>query len=109
MATLYQLHSSMDRLRRSTEQMAQTWCAGDSIILLGTTAAFIDWLHAYLNDSDIEGIASICALAEDVAQLGEQTNAKLKLTTKLTGILTDNEWVTMTQDPQFDKVVTIAL
>ncbi|OLF38374.1 hypothetical protein [Psychrobacter sp. Cmf 22.2] len=109
MATLYQLHSTMDRLRRSTEEMALTWRAGDSIILLGATVAFIEWLHAYLSDSDIEGIAGIYALADDVAQLSNNTTAKLNLNAKLTGVLTDNEWVTMTQDPQFDKVVTIAL
>lgn len=109
MATLYQLHSSMDKLRRSTEQMAQTWRAGDSIILLGATAAFIDWLNAYLEDNDIDGIASIYALADDVAQLGDHTNAQLNLNTKLTAVLSDTEWVTLTQDPQFDKVVTIAL
>ena len=109
MATLYQLHSSMDKLRRSTEQMAQTWRAGDSIILLGATAAFIDWLNAYLEDNDIDGIASIYALGDDVAQLGDHTKAKLNLNTKLTAVLSDAEWVTLTQDPQFDKVVTIAL
>ena len=50
MATLYQLHCTMDTLRRSTEQMASTWHAGDSIILLGATVAFIDWFNAYLGD-----------------------------------------------------------
>lgn len=109
MATLYQLHSTMDRLRRSTEEMALTWRAGDSIILLGATVAFIEWLHAYLSDSDIEGIAGIYALADDVAQLSNNTTAKLNLNAKLTGVLTDDEWVTMTQNLQFDKVVTIAL
>lgn len=109
MATLYQLHSTMDRLRRSTEEMVLTWHAGDSIVLLGATVAFIEWLNAYLNDSDIEGIAGIYTLAEDVAQLSYNTTAKLNLNAKLTDVLTDNEWVAMTQDPQFDKVVTIAL
>lgn len=109
MATLYQLHSTMDRLRRSTEEMALTWRTGDSILLLGATVAFVEWLNAYLSESDIEGIAGIYALADDVAQLSDNTTAKLNLHTKLTGILTDNEWVIMTQDPQFDKVVIIAL
>lgn len=109
MATLYQLHSTMDRLRRSTEEMALTWRAGDSIILLGATVAFIEWLNAYLSDSDIEGIAGIYALADDVAQLSNNTTVKLNLNAKLTDVLTDDEWVTMTQDLQFDKVVTIAL
>ena len=117
MATLYQLHCSMDTLRRSTEQMASTWRAGDSIILLGTTVAFIDWFNAYLGDLEsieIEDIAAIYALAEDVAQLSVDTTAKLNLTTKLTAILSDDEWVALTQNTHtngatFDKVVTIAL
>ena len=117
MATLYQLHCSMDTLRRSTEQMASTWRAGDSIILLGTTVAFIDWFNAYLGDLEsieIEDIAAIYALAEDVAQLSVDTTAKLNLTTKLTAIFSDDEWVALTQNTHtngatFDKVVTIAL
>ena len=127
MATLYQLHSTMDTLRRSTEQMSLTWRPGDSILLLGTTVAFIDWLNAYLGDIEeieIEDIAGIYALTEDVAQLNQNTTAKLNLSTKLTAILSDSEWVTMTQDTninqaniddadvnniKFDKVITIAL
>ena len=112
MATLYQLHSPMDTLRRNTNEMARTWRAGDSIILLGTTVAFIDWFNAYLDDietMEIETIAGIYALADDVAQLHENTAGKLNLAAKLTGILSDAEWVAMTQDSRFDKVVTIAL
>lgn len=124
MATLYQLHSTMDTLRRSTEEMSMTWRAGDSIVLLGTTVAFIEWLQAYLDDSDIQGITGIYALADDVAQLSENTTAKLNLNARLTGLLTDSEWVQMTQDisindvyvagthvseAKFDKIVTIAL
>ncbi|WP_367105999.1 hypothetical protein [uncultured Psychrobacter sp.] len=112
MATLYQLHSTMDKLRSSTTELALTWRAGDSIILLGATAAYIDWFNAYLSDNDlsgIEGIAGIYALVDDVAQLSDNTQAKLDLSTKLTDILTNEEWVTMTQEDYFDKVVTIAL
>ena len=117
MATLYQLHCTMDTLRRSTEQMVSTWRAGDSIILLGSTVAFIDWFNAYLGDLEnieIEDIAAIYALSEDVAQLSDDTTAKLNLTSKLTAILSDSEWVAMTQNThangaKFDKVVTIAL
>jgi len=109
MATLYQLHSTMATLRRSTEEMSRTWRKGDSIILLGSTPAFIDWLNAYLNDSDIDGIVGIYALADDIAQLTANTTGKLNLETKLTAILTDAEWVNLTQDSSFDKVVTIAL
>ncbi|MCD1278991.1 MAG: hypothetical protein J7J29_03040 [Psychrobacter sp.] len=109
MTTLYQLHSTMDTLRRSTEEMSRTWRTGDSIVLLGTTVAFIDWFDAYVADSEIQGIAGIYALADDVAQLTTNTSAKLNLSAKLSGVLTDTEWVNLTQDNQFDKVVTIAL
>lgn len=109
MATLYQLHSPMDTLRRNTNEMARTWRAGDSIILLGTTVAFIDWFNAYINETDIKDIAGIYALATDVAELGVKTSAQLKLEGKLSALLTDSDWVKLTQDPQFDKVVTIAL
>ena len=117
MATLYQLHCTMATLRRGTEQMASTWRAGDSIILLGATVAFIDWFNAYLGDLEnieIEDIAAIYALTEDIAQLSVDTNAKLNLATKLSAILSDSEWVAMTQNThangaKFDKVVTIAL
>lgn len=108
MATLYQLHSTMDNLRRNTEEMVLSWRTGDSIILLGAAVAFIDWLNAYLSDSDIVGIAGIYALADDVAELSDNTVAKLNLPAKLTDILTDDKWVTMTQDPQFDKIVTVS-
>jgi len=109
MATLYQLHSTMDTLRRTTEEVSRTWRTGDSILLLGSTPAFIDWLNAYLNDSDIDDITGIYALADDIAQLTENTTGKLNLETKLTAILTDAEWVDLTQHSQFDKVVMIAL
>ncbi|MGP4972466.1 hypothetical protein ACTXIP_02295 [Psychrobacter alimentarius] len=109
MATLYQLHSTMDTLSHATEEMARTWRAGDSVILLGSTIAFIDWFNAHLEESEIQGIAGIYALAYDVAQLTTNTSAKLNLDAKLNGLLTDLEWVNLTQDSQFEKVVTITL
>ena len=124
MATLYQIHSTMDMLRRSVDEMSRTWRTGDSILLLGSTVAFISWLDAYLSDNEIQGIANIYALADDVAQLSTNTSAKLNLETKLSGLLTDEEWVNLTQSANFsntsvsntdannagfDKVVTIAL
>ena len=124
MATLYQIHSTMDMLRRSVDKMSRTWRTGDSILLLGSTVAFISWLDAYLSDNEIQGIANIYALADDVAQLSTNTSAKLNLEAKLSGLLTDEEWVNLTQNTNasntsanntdannagFDKVVTIAL
>lgn len=113
MPTLYQIHSTIDNLRSSTSEMARTWQAGDSIVLLGSTVAFVAWLDAYLNDADITGVKAIYALQQDVAQLGDDTAAKLKLDSKLTALLTDAQWVDLTlnayQNSKFDKVVTIAL
>lgn len=109
MATLYQLHSPMDTLRRSTAEIEKTWRAGDSIVLLGSTVAFIDWLNAYINETDIEGIAGIYALATDVAELGDKAIVQLKLDGKVSKLLSDSEWVKLTQDAKFNKVVTIAL
>ena len=109
MATLYQLQTTMATLRSATVEIALTWRAGDSIILLGSTVAFVDWLNAYLNDADIEDIKAIYALSDDIAALGENTTAKLSLSAKLTAILTDAQWVKLTLNNEFDKVVTIAL
>lgn len=109
MATLYQLHSAMGTLRRSTVEIEKTWRVGDSILLLGSTVAFIDWFTAYINETDIEGIAGIYALATDVAELGGKAITQLKLDDKVSALLLDSEWVKLTQDAKFDKVVTIAL
>ena len=113
MATLYQLQTTMATLRSSTSEMALTFQAGDSIILLGATVAFVDWLNAYLDDADIERITAIYALSSDVAQLSEHTAAALNLHSKLTQVLSDDDWVKLTlnayNDQRFDKVVTIAL
>ena len=109
MSTLYQLHSTMDKLKRSTPQLALTWNRGDSILLLGTTVAFIDWLKAYLSDNDIEDVAAIYALAADISQLGDDTATNLNPEAKVDKILSDTEWVQLTQSSQFNKVVTIAL
>lgn len=109
MATLYQLHSPMDALRRSLAEMAITWHAGDSILLLGSTVAFIEWLEAYLADSDIQDVTTIYVLSEDIAQLDSHAHAQLSLASKSLTILNDDEWVALTQDQQFDKVVTISL
>lgn len=109
MTTLYQLHSTMDNLRRSTDQLALTWQRGDSLLLLGTTVAFIDWLSAYLEENEIVGVTAIYALAEDVSQLGTDIASRIKSNSKITQLLSDIEWVKLTQDAQFDKVVTISL
>ena len=109
MATLYQLHSSIDSLGRSIETLAVTWRAGDSILLLGESVAYVSWLDAHLGEHDIQGVQAIYALADDVAQLSESTRAQLNLSAKLSAVLSDAAWVDLTQQAQFDNVVTIAL
>lgn len=112
MATLYQLHSTIDMLESSAHKIALTWSPGDSIILLGNTVAFIDWLVACLIEIEVEGISAIYALKTDIELLGADIANKLKVNTKLTAILTDSEWVALTQNStteKFDKIVTVSL
>ena len=108
MTTLYQLHSTIERLKHSVEEMARTWCRGDRIVLLGATVAYIDWLQVYLTACEIDDISEIYALQNDIDALSEHTKKMLKLDNKSIMILTDNEWVTTIHHPQFTKVVTLS-
>ena len=108
MTTLYQLHSTIERLKHSVEEMARTWCRGDRIVLLGATVAYIDWLQVYLTACEIDDISEIYALQSDIDALSETTKEKLKLENKPIVILTDSEWVTAIHHPQFAKVVTMS-
>lgn len=108
MTTLYQLHSTIDDLRHSIEEMGRTWCRGDYIILLGATVAYIDWLQVYLTECEIDAISEIYALQSDIDALSEHTKKTLKLENKPIVILTDSEWVTTIHHPQFTKVVTLS-
>ena len=68
----------------------------------------------HLQAGHLAQVGVLAGDAEDVAQLNVDTTAKLNLTTKLTAILSDSDWVAMTQNThangaKFDKVVTIAL
>ena len=108
MATLYQLHTPMDQLKHGVSEIARLWRHGDSILLLGSTAAYIDWLMAYLADSTIQQVAGIYALKGDLEQLNDSAVGYLNLT-NITKLLTDPEWVQLTQSADFDKVITIAL
>ena len=108
MATLYQLHTPMDQLKHGVNEIARLWRHGDSIFLLGSTIAYIDWLMAYLADSDIQQVAGIYALDQDLNQLADSAVGYLNLTS-ITKLLTDQDWVQLTQSADFDKVITIAL
>lgn len=106
MATLYQLHCPMDQLKHGVDQMAKLWQRGDSILLLGSCACYIDWLSAYLADAPITDVTAIYALKEDIDHLADSAVGHLD---SFTQVLSDTDWVNLSQNAQFDKVITIAL
>ncbi|WP_201532571.1 hypothetical protein [Psychrobacter ciconiae] len=109
MATLYQIYSPMDTLRRHVIDIKATWQVGDSILLLGDTAVFIDWLGEYLSDVDIRGVSAIYALKEDIDALPEAIKSQIDLA-RFTDLLTDSDWTELcTANTDIDKVVTVCL
>ncbi|WP_169391584.1 MULTISPECIES: hypothetical protein [Psychrobacter] len=108
MATLYQIYSPMDTLRRHVIEMKTTWQADDSILLLGDTAMFIDWFGEYLSDVDIRGVSAIYALKDDIDALPESIKSQIDLA-RFTDMLTDSDWVALCSSTRIDKVVTISL
>lgn len=106
MHTLFQIHSNLDQLKSITADLQRLWHAGDAILLMGDTVAFIDWLKAYLDDYDIQKISGIYALSTDVQRLGENTVGKLHLDAKLSAQLDDSQWVELTQSA--NKVITLS-
>ena len=109
MATLYQLHTTGETLDSSVARLAQTWQAGDSMVLLGATIAYIDWLQMRMDEQDLNDCHAMYALEQDISALDEHTRERLKLHDKVTTILSDQAWVALTQDPQFSQVISIAL
>ena len=109
MATLYQIYSPMDTLRRHVIEMKATWQAGDHILLLGDTATFIDWFGEYLSDVDVRGVSAIYALKDDIEALPETIKSQIDIA-RFTALLTDSDWVSLcTTNTDIDKVVTMAL
>ncbi|GAA0314020.1 hypothetical protein [Psychrobacter aestuarii] len=109
MATLYQLHTTGAALNDSVAHMASTWQAGDSILLLDASAAYIDWLQMSMNEHDLADCHAFYALEQDINALDAQTLERLKLHDKLTQTLSDSAWVDLTQDAQFQQIISIAL
>lgn len=126
MTTLFQLHSSIDKLKPQLRELAKLWQPQDKLLLLGETLAYVDWLIAYadeINSDEEEEYSlsftidqtadqnkthtSLYALTQDVEQLPTHTQNILGLSkevSKLT-LLSDDEWVALTL--AVDKVVTL--
>lgn len=108
MATLYQLHATGETLDGSVARLAQMWQAGDCILLLGASVAYIDWLQMAMDAEALTDCQAIYALEQDINALDEQTVSRLKLQDKAT-IISDSTWVDLTLDAQFQQVISIAL
>lgn len=121
--TLFQLCCDTSHLAQTMHKLTQMWQANDAIILLNNHIAFIHWLSEewllnHTNLANIDGQVStlniplaVYALQTDINQLNSiaksslmpfitQANSNLRL-----NLLTDAEWVTMTQTA--DKVITL--
>ncbi len=119
MATLFQLHSDLANLNRQLTTISNYWQAGDGVLLMGQTIAFIDWVYDYychqspIRDSDDSDtiIATVTtikfyALQADFNILAKHTQASVQQT-NFVQFISDKEWVALTNS--YDKIVTINL
>ena len=119
MTTLFQLHANINTLKSVVRDMAVHWQADDAILLLGETAAYSDWLMVYIedlnNDEDssniISHIGALYVLKEDIEGLNDiakgymSPNHQAKTNAPKISVLSDDEWVDITQS--MDRVVTL--
>lgn len=111
MSTLFQIHSSINTLKPLVKELSVLWKSGDHILLLGEAAGYLDWFKALIDDvnsddeseSEISDIAGWFALSEDINCLND--SAKLHLDLSQMTLLTDTQWVALTQ--KVDRVVTL--
>lgn len=130
MSTLYQLHGNLVSLKQHIDTLAMTWQPQDSLLLLGETVAYLDWLEAYIADSEMPQttLSRLYVLQSDIDALSPTTKQYLNLASKACQVLSDSDWVALTLStyetastvlaspaphtvdtkPQFDKIVTIA-
>lgn len=130
MRTLYQIHADMTTLKSRIKQLEPLWQQGDGLLLLGNTLAYLDWLEAYLSESDLGGITNIehlYALKSDFETLDQTTQQLLQLSSRGCQLLTDEQWVAITvssllnnssapnslsssesEEIGFDRIVTLA-
>lgn len=111
MTTLFQIHANMTNLKSLLQEMATLWHAGDSVLLLGETAAYLDWFHAYVDDinandeieAEIREIDGLFVLSDDIQVLND--SAKINLNLGQVKQLTDNDWIALTD--KVDRVITL--
>lgn len=109
MTTLYQLHTDLDRLKAHCHELVELYQAGDGVILLGQSCAYVDWLLAILadigSDSHSNCQPQLYALHSDVDALSTATRSQLLPHQHLT-LISDDDWVGLTLAA--DKVVTLS-
>ena len=115
MTTLFQLYSPIDSLKANIRQLAKLWQTDDKLLLLADSIAYIDWLHAYVDEHNFDAdgdenlskldINQLYVLAEDLELLAETTISNLNLTDKKVQVLSQDDWVKLTLE--VDKVVTL--
>ncbi len=109
MSILFQLYSDLDSLKNNLRELAKIWQKGDNVLLLANTAAYIDWVFAYLTEivpeQDIAASINWYVLKMDVEQLSPITKQNIDFETYQVKILTDDEWVALTQ--QVSKTITL--
>ncbi|PNK59448.1 hypothetical protein [Psychrobacter sp. FDAARGOS_221] len=111
MATLFQIHATMNTLKPLIRELGTLWQAGDSILLLGESSAYYAWAKAYIKDfngddeiqSSIDSVSAWYVLAEDIDRLND--SAKLNLDLTGVTVLSDLDWVNLTQKTH--RVVTL--
>jgi tRNA 2-thiouridine synthesizing protein B len=130
MSTLYQLHGNLTSLKQHIDTLAMTWQPQDSVLLLGETVAYLDWLDAYIADSEMPEmtLSRLYVLQADIDALSLTTQQYLNIASRACQVLSDSDWVALTlsqyetassvlessspnksaANPQFSKVVTIA-
>ncbi len=119
MATFFQLHSDLANLNRQLSTITNYWQAGDGVLLMGQTVAFIDWVYDYYchqspivksdsdtDDSKVDTVTTIkfYALQADFEVLTAQTQASIQQT-DFVQFISDKEWVALTNS--YDRIVTI--
>ncbi|WP_201543248.1 hypothetical protein [Psychrobacter sp. H7-1] len=111
MSTLFQLQAPMNTLKATVKELAPLWHAGDSLLLLAETSAYLPWLQVYINELNgddeseyrIKNIHALYVLADDLAHLNE--TARVNLDVSKVHVISDAQWVALTQE--VDRVVTL--
>lgn len=109
MSILFQLYNDIDSLKSTLRELTKVWQQGDHVLLLANTAAYIDWIFAYLSElesePDIATSINWYVLKVDVEQLAPTTKQNIDFESHQVKILTDDEWIALTQ--QVSKTITL--